>query len=172
MSTKRFDNSWRFVTTVVRERGFALLYTGHGINTLREAAFCGSYFFAYEGFREMVLSVVPTQTTAVPIAGGLAGASAWTFSFPLDCVRARIQSRNLFSTTTATRTNALQVLFQLIREQGVAGLYNGVGPSVTRAFLVSGTRFSAYEGALWLLRGGRENDNNRRRRRRSTTTTR
>jgi len=27
-----------------------------------------------------------------------------------------------------------------------------VGPSVARAFLVSGSRFSSYEGVLWLCR--------------------
>ena len=33
------------------------------------------------------------------------------------------------------------------------GLFRGVLPSVLRAFLVSGSRFSAYEAALELMRG-------------------
>jgi hypothetical protein len=36
----------------------------------------------------------------------------------------------------------------------VRGLFRGVGPSVLRAFLVSGSRFSAYESVLNLLRTG------------------
>ena len=43
---------------------------------------------------------------------------------------------------------------QLWRTNGVRGLFRGVTPSVLRAFLVSGSRFSAYEGALELLRSG------------------
>ena len=38
---------------------------------------------------------------------------------------------------------------------GIRGLYAGVVPSVVRAFLVSASRFSAYETALYFLRGGR-----------------
>jgi hypothetical protein len=41
---------------------------------------------------------------------------------------------------------------QLWRTTGVRGLFRGVLPSVLRAFIVSGSRFSAYEGALELLR--------------------
>ncbi len=45
-------------------------------------------------------------------------------------------------------------LQQLWRTTGVRGLFRGVGPSVLRAFLVSGSRFSAYESVLNLLRTG------------------
>ena len=46
---------------------------------------------------------------------------------------------------------AMAVARQLIRTRGVVGLYTGLGASVLRAFLVSGTRFSAYEVAMWGL---------------------
>ena len=36
---------------------------------------------------------------------------------------------------------------------GVAALYEGAAPAVTRAFVVSATRFSAYEAALVALGG-------------------
>eukprot|EP00540_Astrosyne_radiata_P002175 CAMPEP_0116843648 /NCGR_PEP_ID=MMETSP0418-20121206/12207_1 /TAXON_ID=1158023 /ORGANISM="Astrosyne radiata, Strain 13vi08-1A" /LENGTH=303 /DNA_ID=CAMNT_0004474429 /DNA_START=907 /DNA_END=1818 /DNA_ORIENTATION=- len=158
VSAKRFQSSWHCVSTLVREHGVLVLYTGHGINTIREAAFCGSYFFVYEGIRNILLQgpAVPSAL-AIPMAGGMAGAFAWTFSFPLDCVRAGVQSRSLAGGNHAKSLSAFTVFMNLIREKGIAGLYHGVGPSVARAFLVSGTRFSAYEGALWLLRGGRDN---------------
>jgi hypothetical protein len=41
---------------------------------------------------------------------------------------------------------------QLWARTGVRGLYKGILPSVLRAFLVSGSRFSAYEAVLDLLR--------------------
>lgn len=41
---------------------------------------------------------------------------------------------------------------QLWRDTGVRGLFRGVTPSVLRAFLVSGSRFTAFETVLELLR--------------------
>jgi hypothetical protein len=51
----------------------------------------------------------------------------------------------------------VQVFQTLLQTKGIRGLYSGVTPSIARAFLVSGSRFSAYEGALWMIRGGRDN---------------
>jgi solute carrier family 25 carnitine/acylcarnitine transporter 20/29 len=86
---KRYHGSWHCVKVLAKEHGPLVLYTGHGVNTIREGAFMGSYFFVYEGLREMFLQTpYISAATAVPFAGGLAGAFAWFFSFPLDCVRA------------------------------------------------------------------------------------
>jgi solute carrier family 25 (mitochondrial carnitine/acylcarnitine transporter), member 20/29 len=160
-------------------RNIWLLYRGHGVNTAREMVFLSTYFYLYEGLRHLLVqhhtSNSTTTTTrqqlpehhhdcawAVPLAGGLAGASAWLVSFPLDCVRAGVQgqdfsSQSSSSSSTSTRIllSATQVFWNLLETKGVRGLYAGVTPSLARAFLVSGSRFSAYEGALWLLRGGR-----------------
>ena len=151
----RFRGSFHCAQTLVKERGARVLYTGHVVNTVREGAFVASYFFFYEGFREILLQNMGNATVAVPVAGGLAGASAWFLSFPLDCIRAGLQGRDL---TNPVRRGALQVFSDLVATKGIFGLYLGVGPSIARAFLVSGSRFSAYEGALWLVRGGRDKD--------------
>lgn len=150
----RFRGSIHCASVLIKEHGPLVLYTGHSINMVREAAFVGWYFYAYEGFREMLLRKLGHAQAAVPLAGGMAGASAWFLSFPLDCIRAGVQGRNLGETA---KRGALQVLTDLLAKKGVLGLYAGVGPSIARAFLVSGSRFSAYEGALWIFRGGRDN---------------
>jgi solute carrier family 25 carnitine/acylcarnitine transporter 20/29 len=156
INAKRFRGSFHCASVLIKEHGFLVLYTAHGVNTLREAAFMGSYFYVYEGFREILLQQIGNPQSAVPVAGGLAGAFAWGFSFPLDCIRAGIQGRNLGD---SIKRSAFKVLADLLRTKGVVGLYAGVGPSIARAFLVSGSRFSAYEGALWLIRGGRDKKN-------------
>lgn len=113
---------------------------------------CGRKF-VYEGLRENLSGHVLDSKLAVPVAGGLSGAIAWSFSFPLDCVRAGVQGQELFG---GKHKGAVEVFRQLIAQRGFAGLYAGVAPSVLRAFIVSGTRFSAYEFAVWMLRGGRD----------------
>lgn len=171
----RFTSSLQCARTLVSSHGVSILYTGHIINTVRESAFVGTYFFCYEGYKEdfcwlfnwienFVLSSGNdnlnssfSKSIAIPMAGGFAGASAWAITFPLDCVRAGMQGQPILpsssqSTVQFQKQGSLQILKDLLQTKGFTGLYAGVTPSIVRAFLVSGSRFSAYEGALWLCR--------------------
>jgi solute carrier family 25 carnitine/acylcarnitine transporter 20/29 len=172
-SRGRFTGSFHCARTLVSSHGIPILYTGHTINTVREAGFVGAYFFFYEGykeeFRRSLLGLEKlmfrgddsshnasfSSSVAVPLAGGLAGATAWALTFPLDCVRAGVQGQPISISPSKVRVRkegALEILKRLLRTKGFSGLYAGVRPSIVRAFLVSGSRFSAYEGALWLCR--------------------
>lgn len=162
--SQQFRGSWDCVRQLTASQGGTILYTGHAVNTIRESVFLSIYFFVYEGFREQLIRS-PGNTTgdnklAIPVAGGCAGAIAWTVSFPLDCVRAGVQGQDFAA--GGIRRGAWRVFKDLLQQKGVRGLYAGVAPSLIRAFLVSGSRFSAYEGALWLLRGGRDAQGNER----------
>jgi hypothetical protein len=168
-STKQYKSSWDCFKALTRRHngGLFVLYTGHGINTAREVAFLSTYFYTYEGLRDFLMHAVGhdgryTADWAIPVAGGTAGAVAWVVSFPLDCVRAGVHSQDIITTTTTNNNSnktkgSLEIARMLIQQRGIMGLYAGVTPSIVRAFLVSGSRFSAYELALWLLRGGRDN---------------
>lgn len=151
ITKKEFRSSLACLQTIVQRHGIGIVYTGHAVNTLREFTFLGHYFFVYEVLRESLLQshVIPASV-AVPVAGGCSGALAWFVSFPLDCVRAGTQGQPLPPTKSAW-----SVCQTLLQERGIRGLYSGASASVARAFLVSGSRFSAYELALWLVRGGR-----------------
>lgn len=162
----KYRSSLNCLTTLTQSFGLPIIYTGHVINTARESAFLMTYFFVYEGFRGMLFEtewINPKDTTdhqtkvhklAIPVAGGLAGSIAWFISFPLDCVRAGVQGQSVGS--SGRWKGSVEVFQELMRTRGIKGLYSGVSPSIMRAFLVSGSRFSAYEAALWLLRGGRD----------------
>jgi solute carrier family 25 carnitine/acylcarnitine transporter 20/29 len=162
---QQFRGSWDCVRQLTASQGGTVLYTGHAVNTIRECVFLSTYFFVYEGFRQQLIgsgkSAGGTNKWAIPVAGGCAGAIAWTVSFPLDCVRAGVQGQD-FAAAGGIRRGAWRVFTDLLQQKGVRGLYSGVAPSLIRAFLVSGSRFSAYEGALWLLRGGRDAQGNER----------
>ena len=97
-----------------------------------------------------IMSIITNAKLAIPVAGGLSGAMSWFISFPLDCIRAGVQGQRM-----PPGKGAFQVCRELIQTRGIRGLYAGSSASIARAFLVSGSRFSAYEGALSLLRGGR-----------------
>ena len=82
----RFKNSFHCAQSLVKTHGVTILYTGHLINTFREACFVGTYFFCYEGMKQefqrllvkMERRVLPSSkeerwssTFAVPMAGEL-----------------------------------------------------------------------------------------------------
>ncbi|KAJ1407858.1 mitochondrial carrier domain-containing protein [Ochromonadaceae sp. CCMP2298] len=195
----QFRNSLQAAVFIVRQGGVAALYRAHGVNSLREVVFLGTYFSAYEHLRYVLRvkagggggggcsgsngSVGGSSSSvsggvsgglgslAVPMSGGLAGALGWLVSFPLDCVKSNMQAMPILSftsaspstsasapasasTTTLSTTTTASVARQLVASKGIIGLYTGVVPSLLRAFLVSSSRFSAYETTLWLIDGG------------------
>jgi hypothetical protein len=125
-----------------------ILYTGHGINTAREILFISTYFTVYENLKAFFTSVL-TPNLAVPLAGGCSGATGWFISFPLDCIKANIQGIRYKPGDVAS--TALDVGRNLLKTRGFLGLYAGLMPSIARAFLVSSSRFSAYELTIWML---------------------
>jgi len=168
ISDKRFKGSWDCTKTLVLERGYRIIYTGYSINTVREAAFLGTYFYTYEGFR-VVLDCMNNKgkednvsVWTIPVAGGISGALSWFLTFPLDCIRAGIQGQRLskieptmnsggnviYSAVSDKKISSIGVFKEIIKTKGFVGLYAGVTPTLARAFIVSASRFSAYELAV------------------------
>ena len=165
INEKRFRNSFHCLTTLVKENGSVrILYLGHGVNTLREGAFIGTYFYTYEGMRIKLDQIfgsgdrnnygetnldkkAPAWT--IPFAGGISGAWAWFVSFPLDCIKAGVQGQSLSKINNNSSHDKLKgmltVFNELMKSKGWRGLYSGITPSIMRAFVVSSTRFTAYE---------------------------
>lgn len=141
-------SSFIHASSLVRQFGFRMLYLGHGVNTVRETLFLASYFIVYENTKTVFSSILP-HSLAVPFAGGISGATGWFVTFPLDCVKANIQGRDL---RHGNHSSALSVARHLLNSRGIFGLYSGLLPSIARAFLVSSSRFSAYEFSIWMLR--------------------
>jgi len=144
-----YKNSTHAAYNITTRHGIQRLYTGHAVNTTREIVFLTTYFTTYEHIKTRLLSLIQAHSFSVPIAGGISGAFGWFVSFPLDAIKGNIQGRQLGGGTT--QATSYEVAMLLLRQKGIKGLYSGLLPSITRAFLVSSTRFSAYEGTLWLL---------------------
>ncbi|GMI00261.1 hypothetical protein TrVE_jg1821 [Triparma verrucosa] len=128
------------VRDILKRYGAGALYRGHQSNTIRECAFLGIYFATYEALK----SGLPESKLSVPVAGGCAGAVGWVSSYPLDCVKANVQG-----SFPEKAKGIIETGREILRERGIGGLYSGLTPSLIRAFLVSGSRFSAYEVGVW-----------------------
>lgn len=173
VSDKRFKGSWDCTKTLLQERGLKIIYLGYGINTVREAAFLGTYFYTYEGLRVFLDCMSNRQNYGdgnlsawtIPVAGGISGALSWFVTFPLDCIRAGVQGQRLSkiepamnswgnvmcSKVPVKRISSIDVFIGIHKTKGFIGLYSGVTPTLARAFIVSASRFSAYELAVKIL---------------------
>lgn len=154
---KKFTNSFQAAFYIAKEHGVSALYRAFAVNTLREMVFLSTYFTVYEHLKSFQVHRVNAyhQSIAIPLAGGIAGATGWFVSFPLDCIKSNIQGTSMVRDVTTGKLvpakSGVHVLRQLLATKGVLGLYSGVIPSILRAFIVSSSRFSAYEATLWLL---------------------
>lgn len=139
---------------ISKNYGMSALYRGHAVNSLREVVFIGSYFTFYEHTKEMWTRLTKKaglpSGTAIPLAGGMSGAASWFLSFPLDCIKSNIQGCAL--SDESQRKGTIATAKKVLRERGVRGLYQGASPSIARAFIVSSSRFTIYEGTLELCR--------------------
>jgi solute carrier family 25 carnitine/acylcarnitine transporter 20/29 len=122
---------------IVNEGGFKALYVGGFSNLVRESTFLSVYFLSYETLKLNLNSYTNLGPFCIPVSGGLAGALGWFISYPLDCIKSNIMVEG--------RGKIVEVGKEILSKKGVMGLYSGLGPSIARSFLVSGSRFSAYE---------------------------
>ncbi|KAI4355648.1 hypothetical protein L6164_004398 [Bauhinia variegata] len=135
-----------------RTEGFRGIYRGLGITVLRDAPSHGFYFFTYEYMRERLhpgcRKNCQESLNTMLIAGGLAGVASWICCYPLDVIKTRLQAQ---SPTSLKYNGILDCLRKIIKEEGYAVLWRGLGTAVARAFVVNGAIFSAYEIALRCL---------------------
>lgn len=153
----KFSGSIAASRHIVREYGVRYMYSGHAINTLREMVFLGTYFFTYEHLKYFFSNTALGSSIGVPLSGGLAGAVGWFVSFPLDCIKTQIQRVDLSAPAASLGgrlpevKSSFEAYSSLVKGRSVLGLYQGVAPSILRAFVVSSSRFTVYEAVLWAM---------------------
>jgi solute carrier family 25 carnitine/acylcarnitine transporter 20/29 len=118
---RRFKGSIHCCSYLLRNYGVSGLYAGFRINSLREVIFGFFYFGLYENMKRLLVGSVGIPTLAIPTAGGIAGASAWFLSFPLDVVKSIIQSESL---TKKDKNSILKIVKMRFSEFGISGFFN------------------------------------------------
>lgn len=138
--------------SIMRTEGLRGMYRGLTITMLRDAPAHGVYFWTYEFVREQLhpgcrksgQESLKTMLTA----GGLAGVASWICCYPLDVIKTRLQAQ---SQSPPKYKGIADCFRKSVREEGYNVLWRGLGTAVSRAFLVNGAIFSAYEIALRCL---------------------
>ncbi|KAL5539133.1 hypothetical protein UlMin_044530 [Ulmus minor] len=138
--------------TIWRAEGLRGMYRGLGITVLRDAPSHGFYFWTYEYVREQLHPGCrkggQESLDTMLVAGGLAGVASWMCCYPLDVVKTRLQAQ---SQSSLKYSGIVDCFRKSVKEDGYRVLWRGLGTAVSRAFVVNGAIFSAYEIALRCL---------------------
>lgn len=142
----RFKGPVDVVMQTIRAEGIQGMWKGNVSCLVREIPGNFAWFGAYETVKYSVqvsnnyerMSDVPLPWTA--FSGAVAGVMYWLVPYPADTVKSRIQTEARFS-----KSSFLDVMRTVVKEEGVGGLYKGVGITCARAAPSHALIFYFYE---------------------------
>lgn len=142
----------RIAKKIWTNEGLRGMYRGFGVTVLRDAPAHTFYFCTYEytkeklhpGCRESGQESLDTMY----IAGGLAGIASWIFNYPTDVIKTRLQAQ---TPSSMKYKGIVDCVLKIIKEEGHAVLWRGLGATLVRAFVMNSAIFPAYEFSLRCL---------------------
>ncbi|RKP35915.1 mitochondrial carrier domain-containing protein [Dimargaris cristalligena] len=144
---------WPTLLTIVRtEGGWLGLYAGLWPTLLGVAPYVALNFQCYEVLRKYFTPEGESAPTAVRklACGALAGSIAQTITYPLDVLRRRMQVTGMSSMQYKYR-NTRHAVSEMIKNEGVAGLYKGLIPNYLKVAPAIGVSFLTYEWCKEML---------------------
>ncbi|KAG6547017.1 hypothetical protein Mapa_011634 [Marchantia paleacea] len=142
---------------IVREEGFRAFWKGNGVTIVHRLPYSSVNFFAYEKYKMYLRSMLGIEGKQESlgvgmgtrlVAGGAAGITAASLTYPLDLVRTRLAAQ----TNSMYYTGISHALTTIYKEEGVRGLYKGLGPTLMGVGPNIAINFCVYETlkSLWL----------------------
>ena len=136
---------------VIETEGFRSLFRGCSIAIVRQWINAGVSVSLYPSVRALLLRGTEDNTTA-PLwkrtaAGAITGVIAQALAQPTDVVKVRLQAdgRLRLSGGKPRYTGVVHAFREVIKTEGVRGLYVAMGSSVWRAGIISAVGFSSYD---------------------------
>ncbi|XP_074559074.1 mitochondrial carrier protein CoAc2-like [Curcuma longa] len=143
---------------ILQTEGLLGFHRGNGASVARIVPYAALHYMAYEEYRRWIILGFPNIGNGPVldlVAGSIAGGTAVISTYPLDLVRtklayqvvgpSRLKTRNLYSSPEQVYGGILDCILKIYRQNGLRGLYRGVGPSLYGIFPYSGLKFYFYE---------------------------
>ncbi|KAF0717892.1 Aste57867_2033 [Aphanomyces stellatus] len=144
---------------VLRTEGICGLYRGCLSGLVGAIPFEGIQFASYEYGKSFVTehrwpaSRWPADKASLDtvdhlVLGGFSGAVAQTVAYPFDTIKKRLQ---LQAANHVAKNGMIDCFYQIVRTDGVRGLYRGSVPNMVRLLPYSAVMFASYEAAKTCL---------------------
>ena len=119
-----------------QQGGIAGLYKGTALTLMRDVPGNMVYF----GIYDLAKRALGTSPAAALIAGAMAGVAFWPIVLPMDCLKSRYQTA-----PDGTYQNIAQVYTDLVKEDGVGGMFRGIRPAMIRSAPANAVSFLGAE---------------------------
>ncbi|KAJ0102635.1 hypothetical protein Patl1_06467 [Pistacia atlantica] len=154
---------WREASRIVNEEGFRAFWKGNLVTIAHRLPYSSVNFYAYEQYKKLLQVIPGLQSRGENmgadaclhfLGGGLAGITAASATYPLDLVRTRLAAQ----TNVIYYRGIWHALQTICREEGVLGLYKGLGATLLGVGPSIAISFSVYETlrSFWQLQRPRD----------------
>jgi len=133
------------VRQLYREGGLKSIFRGTAATAARDVPASAAYFASYELIQRWLQGGDRTQlsVSSTLFAGGMAGIFNWLVAIPMDVVKSRLQAA-----PEGQYKGAIDVLGQLMKNEGALALYKGCVPILLRSFPANAACFLGFEVAM------------------------
>lgn len=135
--------------TIAKEEGAAALWKGIVPGLHRQCIYGGLRIGLYEPVKSFYVG--ENHVGDVPLskkiaAGFTTGALAIAVANPTDLVKVRLQSEGKLAPGVPRRyTGAMDAYAKIVRQEGVAALWTGIGPNVARNAIINAAELASYD---------------------------
>ncbi|XP_030480727.1 uncharacterized protein LOC115697747 [Cannabis sativa] len=153
---------WHEASRIVKEEGYRALWKGNMVTIAHRLPYSSVNFYAYERYKNFLKSVigenykgnVNTEPLVHFVAGGMAGMTAASVTYPLDLVRTRLAAQR----NVIYYKGMWHAFHTICRDEGFWGLYKGLGPTLLGVGPSLAISFSVYEALRKHWNSHRPND--------------
>ncbi|CAH2051009.1 unnamed protein product [Thlaspi arvense] len=137
---------------ILQEGGPGELYRGLTPSLIGVIPYSATNYFAYDTLRKAYRKIFKQEKIGnieTLLIGSAAGAISSSATFPLEVARKHMQVGALSG--RQVYKNVLHALSSILEQEGVQGLYKGLGPSCMKLVPAAGISFMCYEACKRIL---------------------
>lgn len=149
VKNRKYANMYSGFRHIIATEGIRGLYKGLTASLMREGSYSTIRIGAYEPMKELLGADDPAHTSLYikVVAGAITGAFGSAIANPTDLVKVRLQAENKVKRYSST----VGAFVTIVKNEGIAGLWRGVGPTVKRAALLTATQIPSYDHSKHLI---------------------
>lgn len=137
---------------IVKEEGVGELYRGLAPSLIGVIPYAATNYFAYDSLRKTYRKFSKQEKIGnieTLLIGSAAGAISSTATFPLEVARKHMQVGSVSG--RQVYRNVVHALASILEQEGIHGLYRGLGPSCMKLVPAAGISFMCYEACKKIL---------------------
>ena len=137
---KKYNGVADCTKKIYKESGMKGLYKGTTLTLMRDIPANIVYFGVYEIVKQAMKNNKASFGATALVAGAMAGVVFWPVALPMDTLKSRYQTAE-----QGHYKNIADVYDEVIKEGGVGGLFNGMGPAMIRSAPANAVSFLGAE---------------------------